>query len=174
MPAHEPENPAETNDYGNPTMTRHQAKVEGQVEQAIARGEFDDLPGMGKPLPAMDQRDPDWWVKNWIEREDVELAPPVPIQLRAEGAAMRETVRREWREERVRSIVEDFNKRVLAERLRPEVGRHVYVPTIDVDAAVEQWREDRPRPAATAGGDADERGERPPGPLARWRSRRGR
>lgn len=42
-------------------------------------GEFDDLPGSGKPIPDLDRPyDPEWWAKKLIERErlrDIGLGP---------------------------------------------------------------------------------------------------
>jgi len=35
----------------------------------MARGEFDHLPGTGKPLPDLDrQYDPDWWARRYLEQ----------------------------------------------------------------------------------------------------------
>ena len=43
--------------------------VERQIREAIDRGEFDALPGAGKPLPDVDQQyDPAWWAKRWVQR----------------------------------------------------------------------------------------------------------
>jgi hypothetical protein len=43
--------------------------VERQIREAIARGEFDALPGAGKPLPDLDrQYEPAWWAKRFVER----------------------------------------------------------------------------------------------------------
>ena len=54
---------------------RHQARwVDLQVQEAMRRGEFDDLPGAGKPLDLPDKHDPDWWVKRLIERENINKA----------------------------------------------------------------------------------------------------
>jgi hypothetical protein len=41
--------------------------VERLIEEAIARGEFDGLPGEGKPL-LLDDDGPGWWVRQYIER----------------------------------------------------------------------------------------------------------
>jgi hypothetical protein len=36
----------------------------------MAAGEFDHLPGAGKPIPDLGgEDDPAWWAKKWIERE---------------------------------------------------------------------------------------------------------
>ena len=34
-----------------------------------APGEFDNLPGTGKPLNLSDAQDPDWWIKRYVARE---------------------------------------------------------------------------------------------------------
>ena len=48
------------------------------------------------------------------------------------------------REEAVaRSMVEDLNQRILDLRRRPPEGVPVFVPTVDVEAALQRWRESR-------------------------------
>jgi hypothetical protein len=43
---------------------------ENRIQQAIEEGQFDDLPGAGKPIPDIDEPyDPLWWVKKWVRRE---------------------------------------------------------------------------------------------------------
>ena len=41
--------------------------VERIIEEAIARGEFDNLPGEGRPLPIGDDG-PGWWIRSYVER----------------------------------------------------------------------------------------------------------
>lgn len=44
--------------------------VERVIREAAEAGEFDDLPGTGKPIPDLDQPyDPDWWARRWFERQ---------------------------------------------------------------------------------------------------------
>jgi hypothetical protein len=39
------------------------------IRQAMEAGEFDDLPGLGKPIPGAGNIDDDlWWVRSWMER----------------------------------------------------------------------------------------------------------
>ena len=46
--------------------------VDQQIRSAIARGEFDDLPYQGKPLPHIDTASrPNWWLEQFIERENI-------------------------------------------------------------------------------------------------------
>ena len=43
---------------------------ERTIREAIERGEFDDLPGKGKPIPGAGRPDdPLWWVRGWLERQ---------------------------------------------------------------------------------------------------------
>ena len=47
-----------------------QVVAENRIREAIEEGQLDDLPGLGKPIPDIDEPyDPDWWVKKWIRRE---------------------------------------------------------------------------------------------------------
>jgi len=43
--------------------------VDRQIQEAVERGEFDDLPGTGRPLASVESYDPDWWAKGFIRRE---------------------------------------------------------------------------------------------------------
>ena len=44
--------------------------AENLIRDAMERGEFDHLPGAGRPLPDVDQGyDPMWWIKKKIAAE---------------------------------------------------------------------------------------------------------
>jgi len=46
--------------------------VERRIREAIEAGEFDDLPGAGKPIDDLGRGyEPTWWVKKWLEREGI-------------------------------------------------------------------------------------------------------
>ena len=46
--------------------------IDRQVREGMERGDFDDLPGHGRPLRDLDQpRDELWWVKDKLRREGV-------------------------------------------------------------------------------------------------------
>ena len=47
--------------------------AERRIREAAERGEFDDLPGSGEPLPGLKGTyDPHWWVKEWVRRTSLE------------------------------------------------------------------------------------------------------
>jgi len=44
--------------------------ADNRIRQAMEEGQFDELPGLGKPIPDIDEPyDPMWWVKQWVRRE---------------------------------------------------------------------------------------------------------
>lgn len=119
--------------------------VESQIALAQNQGEFDDLPGAGKPLKLADQHDPDWWVKDFIRREDVEteaLLPPA-MQLRKEKQQVHEKVRGMRRESEVREYLADLNNRIRT-AIRDTTGPVVPTGQVDEDVVIAQWRMDRP------------------------------
>ena len=143
--------------------------IEKQIREATERGEFDDLPGAGKPLTGMDHPDPDWWVKGMIEREGLSSADAMPpaLQLRREAAGYPESLADETSEANVRELLRDYNSRVIAERRRPDLGpiSRPVAPTVGVDEMVQRWRELRAqRQPAPGEGEAD-----PPSPRPWWR-----
>ncbi|GAB3017351.1 hypothetical protein GCM10027078_06400 [Nocardioides flavus (ex Wang et al. 2016)] len=113
--------------------------VDLQVRQAMERGDFDDLPGQGKPIEDLGaEHDPDWWVKKLVERENIALLPPA-IALRKEDAELDDRLDAITVEREVRRELEDFNKRVVETRRQLQGGPPVITPTRDVDAEVEAW-----------------------------------
>ena len=54
--------------------------AEAKIEAAIKAGEFDNLPGFGKPLDDdWFEYDPYWWVRSKIKRENMQrLFDPRP------------------------------------------------------------------------------------------------
>jgi len=147
---------------------RHQATwVDLQVRQAMERGDFDDLPGAGKPIEDLGPtHDPDWWVKQLVERERVTGVLPAALQLRKDDAELDAQLDRLSAEREVRRELEDFNRRVVAARRQLEGGPPVITPTRDVEAEVEQWR--ARRRARHAGREAPSA----PEPTRRWGWRR--
>lgn len=121
-----------------------ESPVDKQIREAQERGEFDNLPGAGKPLDLSDSGDPDWWVKRFAARENLDLGGALPgaLGLRKEAAGYPESLVDVRTEAQVREVIEDYNKRVLADRLRPAVGNlpPLIAKTLDVDEMVGRWR----------------------------------
>ncbi len=121
---------------------RDQARyVDLQIQQAMARGDFDNLPGAGKPIKGLGtQHDPDWWVKQLIEREKVTGVLPPALQLRKDDAELDAHLDELHTEAEVREEVEEFNVRVIKARYTPVDGPPLITQPRDVDAEVDGWR----------------------------------
>lgn len=124
-------------------MARKTHWVDLQIQQAMERGEFDNLPGAGKPLPDLGGNDPDWWLRKLVEREKITGVLPPALALRKEDAELDARLDREATERSVREIVEDFNHRIVEARRQLLGGPPVITKTRDVDAEVERWRSRR-------------------------------
>jgi hypothetical protein len=119
----------------------HQTQwVELQLRRAMERGDFDNLPGYGKPIEGLGtEHDPDWWLKKLIEREHVSVLPP-SLQIRKDDAELDGVLDKLPTESDVRREVEDFNERVRRARIQPLGGPPMITPERDVEAEVAAWR----------------------------------
>src|SRR6476661_1791 len=146
-------------------MEKWESPVERAIREAQERGEFDNLPGTGKPLRSLgdpEREDPDWWVRRLAEREHLDLSGALspPLALRKEAAGFPGSLLDLRTEASVRAVLDDYNHRVKVDRLRPGVGPRypIWAPLVDVDEMVERWqalREAARRPAVTEPTTAD-------------------
>jgi hypothetical protein len=124
-------------------IQQQQTWVDLQIRQAMDRGDFDDLPGTGKPIEGLgEHHDPDWWLKKLVERERITVLPP-SVALRKEDAELDDTLDRLFSEAQVREHVEDFNSRVIKARYSLSPGPPLITMPRDVEATVTAWRERR-------------------------------
>ena len=120
--------------------------VDLQVRAAMERGEFDDLPGAGKPIRSCgDTHDPDWWVKKLIEREKITgVLPPALGAAQGGRRAATRCSTGEATADGVRRVVEDFNardRRGAARSYRRAAGGHRRPATSTARSSA--WRERR-------------------------------
>jgi hypothetical protein len=155
--------------------------IDKQIRDAAERGEFDNLPGAGKPLPGAGRPDDEnWWLREYLRREGVtgETLLPTPLLLRREIEELPATVRVMGSEEQVRATVAGLNRRILA-CLREPSELRVPLRPVNADAVVTRWRADRGRAPdratdrATTGEAASEAGDHAqpapaPPPRRRW------
>jgi hypothetical protein len=151
--------------------------IDRQINEAQERGDFDNLPGAGKPLPR-GALSADAWLRNYLDREGVssEAMLPVPLRLRKEAERLPGTLGALRTEEDVREVVRDLNRRILQWRRIPE-GPPIYLRLVDEDDMVARWRDTRARPAAPAPTGPQPQpspSPRPPASRRWWRRRRDR
>ena len=140
------------------------------------RGDFDDLPGAGKPIADLgESHDPNWWLKKLVEREHVAVLPP-SLALRKEDTELDGTLDALTTESEVRRHVEDFNERVVAARYRLPEGPPLVTMPRGVEETVSAWRERRTariaaQRAAARKALANQATEAPPRRGRWWRRR---
>ena len=160
-----------------PDRPRYESPADRAIREAMERGEFDDLPGAGKPLTNLgDPDDALWWVRRLAEREQLDFTAALPpaIALRKEAAGFPQSLQDLRTEAAVREVLEDFNRRVRRDRLRPpDPGMpQLIAPTVDVDALVGEWRlarEERAAVKRTVGSDPADPPSHAPRRLGRRR-----
>ncbi len=117
----------------------YESWVDRQIREAIERGEFDDLPGAGKPLQLSD--DPDWWIKAKLAGEDLRQLLPTPLALKREVEQLDATLADVATEAEVRAIVADLNTRIKESYLRTIDGPKIVIGLADVEAVIARWRD---------------------------------
>ncbi len=143
--------------------------IDKQIRVAQERGDFDDLPGAGKPLPLQDGADDElWWVKEHLRREGLssEALLPTPLRLRKEIERLPETIRDLPSEQAVRDVVDQLNQQIV-DYVRTPSGPRVPVGPVNAEKVVAQWcaaRKTATAPAVPADQTTTEKQSAP----ARW------
>jgi hypothetical protein len=156
---------------GEAFRRRYESVVDEQIRRAIESGQFDNLPGAGKPLALPAHGDENWWIRSKLRREGVPtdaLLPP-SLRLRKEIEGLDAAVRDLRDEAEVRRVVAELDRRVV-DFLRAPSGPRVPIRRPSVDAVVARWREAREaaRPAPPPPAPV------PPPPRPPWWRRLGR
>ena len=117
--------------------------VERQIREARERGEFDNLPGAGKPIPGIDGPAEElWWVKQSLRRENLSYLPPT-LALRREVADVLADVPDAPSESAVRRRIAELNQKIAAAIRVPLDGPPLNLMPLDVEEVVESWRRRR-------------------------------
>jgi Domain of unknown function (DUF1992) len=122
-------------------MSWYESHIDRQIREAQERGEFDDLPGAGKPLPGFGQEyDENWWLKNLIERENITGVLPGTLALRRQLEDLPGTLAKLRSEQAVRDTVAALNEQVVRAIRGMLDGPTVPLHRVDVEEAVATWR----------------------------------
>jgi hypothetical protein len=115
--------------------------VDRQIREAQERGEWERLNGLGKPLPgAGAEYDEDWWVKDWVRREQITGVLPATLALRKDVEDLPGQVDRQRTEAEVRATVAELNDRIERNRRGYLGGPPVLLRSLDPDEVVAGWR----------------------------------
>ncbi|MEU8007580.1 DUF1992 domain-containing protein [Catellatospora sp. NPDC049111] len=124
----------------------YESSIDRQIREAAERGEFDDLPGTGKPLPGAGEVLPDdWWLRDLVQRENLSAAIPATLLLRRDIEDLPDAVAKKTSEQAVRAYVADLNTRIARAHRGELAGPAIALALVDADDAVRRWRSHRTR-----------------------------
>ncbi|RBQ17996.1 DUF1992 domain-containing protein [Spongiactinospora rosea] len=116
--------------------------IDQQIREAMERGEFDDLPGAGKPLPNRNElADELWWVKQKAQSEGLTLPLPPTLALRKEAEEALAAARGARTENEARKIVEEINAKIDKAIRKGLSGPPLNLMPFDIEAIVTEWRD---------------------------------
>jgi len=114
--------------------------VERQIRAAQERGDFDNLPGKGKPLPGLNQPyDEMWWVKNLAKREKVSVLPPA-LELKRVVELGLEQALKLGSERAVRQAVKLLNGKIAQQNRQATHGPATSLATLNAEQIVARWK----------------------------------
>ncbi|WP_033345712.1 DnaJ family domain-containing protein [Catenuloplanes japonicus] len=115
--------------------------VDQKIREALERGEFDNLPGSGKPLPGHgDDYDEDWYVKELVDREKLAaVILPATLMLRRDIEDLPERLARTRSEPEVRRMVAELNERIADNHRGLLSGPPTLIKRLDTEAIVREW-----------------------------------
>lgn len=123
-----------------PPSERWESWIDRQIREAQERGDFDDLPGAGKPLRDMDgRRDDLWWVRRKLKEENLAHLPPT-LQVRKDLESARRQIDRSRTEQQVRNIVAAINARIRYVNRTAVTGPPSTLMPLDEEQTVRAWR----------------------------------
>lgn len=112
--------------------------IDRQVREATERGEFDDLPGAGQPIPDLDKPfDELWWVKNKLSREELTYMSP-SVALRKEAHVAREAALAARSDAQARSILKAINEKIRAANRNGIAGPPLMLVPYDIERVIRE------------------------------------
>jgi hypothetical protein len=125
--------------------------VERKIRESMERGEFDNLPGMGEPIPDLAQPyDELWWLRKKLRQEELSIEPP-SLTLRKALDETRARIAAAGREAEVRRLVAAINERIVYVNSHVTVGPPSDLVPLDVERVVAEWRAAGPTGEAGSG-----------------------
>lgn len=124
-----------------PQVTSFESWIEAQISSAAAEGAFDNLPGAGKPLGQ--DFDPDWWLKQLMQREQVSTALPPSLELVRKVRTELAAIQTLGDETAVRRRIAALNAEIAKLNATVVEGPPTRVAVLDIDQVVARWQQAR-------------------------------
>src|SRR5581483_6833032 len=123
-----------------PPKVSWESWVERKIRESIERGEFDNLPGQGKPLPDLARPyDELWWLRKKLREENFSIEPPLLV-LRRELDETQARIAAATDEAEVRRLVAAVNERIVYVNSHTTSGPAPDLVPLPVDRVVDAWR----------------------------------
>lgn len=114
--------------------------VERKIRESIERGEFDNLPGKGRPIPDLKRPyDELWWLRKKLRDEDLSIEPPT-LALRREYQDTLARITTARAESEVRRLVAAINEKIVYVNSHTTFGPPSDLVPLDVERVVGEWR----------------------------------
>jgi hypothetical protein len=121
----------------------YESWIDRQIREAQERGDFDNLPGAGKPIPDLgEHHDELWWIRQLIKRENISVTPPM-LKLRKDVEDALERIAAAATEAEVRDTVNVLNARIVDANRKAASGPPSNLMPLDADRVVDEWRQRR-------------------------------
>ncbi|HEX8869367.1 MAG TPA: DUF1992 domain-containing protein [Lentzea sp.] len=113
--------------------------IDKQIREAQERGEFDDLPSAGKPLPgAGEPLEEDWWVKKKVREEEGTAGLPPSLVLRKQAEVAKARALAAATDDEARAIIGKVNAEILDALRKPLSGPPLNIMPFDVERVVRE------------------------------------
>lgn len=127
----------------------YESPIDRQIREAIDRGDFDNLPGSGRPLNLGRPGHERTWAERRMEGEDLAGVLPGPLGVRRQKQDIQQTLADVSDEETARAVVVHLNEQIVRSNVLPWSGPTIITGRLDVEATLAEWRRRR------SGGGAD-------------------
>lgn len=116
---------------------------EQKIRAAQESGEFENLPGLGKPLRDLDgPPEDDWWLREKLRREEISVLPPALEIQRIAEQTMQALVNLRTESE-VRRELTALNEKIREVHYHAWWGPPNRTMPVDIDQAVTDWKRQR-------------------------------
>jgi hypothetical protein len=137
-------NPNEGSSPGTPARKPQKMSwetfVERRIREAEEAGQFDNLPGSGRPIPGIDEPpDENWWIRQKLRDEGLSVIPPI-LEARLARQRTLDELPRMTSEAAVRVRLEALNKQIRDAIASPAAGPPIVVLPVDIEATITEWR----------------------------------